>query len=144
MGGVRTKISFPTLAHWTDTLAEGSHIVINQAKLIVPAASVDTAVFTPPSTLVLIGLNEDGSTFILPDYYEGTSYFGGSYSSTDNAAMFRISEYVQEVVLGKREHYGLSLGINGGAYNAHRLVVNGPEAETDKLRVEITYSIVSE
>ena len=81
---------------------------------------------------------------ILPDYYEGTSYFGGSYSSTDNAAMFRISEYVQEVVLGKREHYGLSLGINGGAYNAHRLIVNGPEAEANKLRIEITYSIVSE
>ena len=144
MGGVSTKISFPTLAHWTDTLAEGSHIVINQAKLIVPAASVDTTIFTSPNTLVLLGFNADGSTFILPDYYEGTSYFGGSYSSTDNAAMFRISEYVQEVVLGKREHYGLSLGINGGAYNAHRLVVNGPETETDKLRVEITYSIVSE
>ena len=56
--------------------------------------------------------------------------------------MFRISEYLQDILLGKTVDHGLSLGINGGSYNAHRLVVNGPEAETNPLRIEMTYSIV--
>lgn len=143
MGGVRAKITFPGLKHWGDTL-ENAHIVINEAKLIVPAATVDTAVFTSPNTLVLLGFNTDGTTFLLPDYYEGTSYFGGTYSSTNNSAYFRISEYLQDILLGATESNGLSLGINGGAYNAQRLVVNGPEAENNPMRVEITYSIVNE
>ena len=142
MGGVRTKILFPTLAHWTDTLTEGSHIVINEAKLIVPAATVDTAVFTAPSTLSLVYFKGDGTSSVLPDFYEGTNYYDGTYNNTSHAAMFRISEYLQDILLGKTVDHGLSLGINGGSYNAHRLIVNGPKAETNPLRIEMTYSIV--
>ena len=144
MGGVRAKIVFPTLTHWADTLSEGSHIIINEAKLIVPAASVDTAVYTAPSTLSLVYFKEDGTSSILPDYYEGTSYYGGSYSTTHNYAMFRITEYLQDLLMGKLVDHGLSLGINGGSYNAQRLVINGPETEANPLRVAITYSIVNE
>lgn len=144
MGGVKTRITFPTLSQWTDTLSEGCHIVVNEAKLIVTAADVDTLYFTEPNTLSLVKFNANGSTSILPDLQEGTSYFGGGYSSTKHCAYFRISEYIQELLSGSQEPYGLSLGISGGAYNASRLVINGPEAETDKLRVEITYSLVSE
>ena len=144
MGGVRAKLCFPTVTHWTDTLAEGSHIVINEAKLIVPAAIVDTTIFTAPSTLSLVYFKGDGTSSLLPDYYEGTTYYGGSYSATTNSAMFRITEYMQDLLMGKMTDHGLSLGINAGAYNAQRLVVNGPEAEGNPLRVEITYSIVTE
>ncbi len=144
MGGVKTKITFPSLAHWTDTLSEGCHIVINEAKLIITGADVDTTCFTEPSTLSLVKFNASGSTSILPDYQEGTAYFGGSYSLTNHCAQFRISKYIQELLLGKEDNYGLSLGITGGGYTAHRLVVNGPETETEPLRLEITYSIVEE
>lgn len=144
MGGVKTKINFPELTHWADTLAEGHHIVVNEAKLIVPAAVVDTMVFTEPNTLSLARFDSNGATLILPDYQEGTSYFGGSYNSNHHYAFFRISEYVQDLILGRQEPYGLSLGISGGGYNAQRLVVNGPEAEDEPLRLEITYSIMEE
>ena len=144
MGGVRTKILFPTLTHWADTLAEGSHIIINEAKLIVPAALVDTSVYKAPSTLSLVYFKEDGTTSLLPDYFEGTGYYGGSFSTTDNCGMIRITEYLQDLLMGKIVDHGLSLGINGASYNAHRLIVNGPETENNPLRVEITYSIVTE
>ena len=145
MGGVKTKITFPSLSHWNDTLSEGCRIVINEAKLIVPAAIVDTTVFTEPRTLSLVMFNASGSTAILPDYQEGTSYFGGSYNSNSHSAFFRISKYIQDLVSsGNQKPYGLSLGINGGGYNAHRLVVNGPDMETDNMRLEVTYSIVNE
>lgn len=144
MGGVRTKITFPTLTHWADTLPEGSHIIINEAKLIVPAATVDTTIYTAPSTLALVYVKEDGTNSLLPDYYEGTGYYGGSFSTTTNSAMFRISEYMQDLLMGRITDRGLSLGINGGAYNAQRLILNGPETETSPMRVEVTYSIVNE
>lgn len=144
MGGVRTKIYFPTLSHWADTLSEGTHIIINEAKLIVPSASVDTAVYTAPKSLSMVYFKDDGTTSILPDYYEGTSYFGGSFNANTNSATFRISEYMQDILMGKLTDNGLSLGVTGGSYNAQRLIVNGPEVEENRIRVEITYSIVIE
>lgn len=143
MGGVRTKLLFPNLTHWADTLVD-SHIVINEAKLIIPAASTDSSIFSAPSTLFLVGFDENNNTYILPDYYEGSSYFGGTYNSSSHSATFRISEYMQDIVLGKKQNFGLSLGINGAAYNAKHLILNGPDVDNNNLRVEITYSIVKE
>ena len=145
MGGVRTKIYMPNMAHWGDSL-EGSHIVVNEAKLMLPVneASVDS-VFRKPTGFVLLGFKADSTTYLLPDYYEGTSYFGGSYVESERAIVFRISEFMQEVILGRTENYGLSLGINGAGYNAYRLLINGPQsAEENKMRLEVTYSIVNE
>lgn len=144
MGGVRAKLVFPEIPYWQDT-CEGGHIVINDAKLIIPAVTGDSSVYTKPHTMVLVGLNADGTTYLLPDYLEGSSYFGGTYNANTNTITFRISEYLQDLVLNKKENLGISLGINGAAYNSQRIVVNGPEALTgDKMRLSITYSIVNE
>jgi hypothetical protein len=49
------------------------------------------------------------------------------------------------MVSRQRDNFGLSLGINGAAYNAQRLVINGPKAlDGEKMRLEVTYSIVKE
>ena len=146
MGGVRTHVLFPNLSHWTDSL-EGSYLIVNEAKLILPASSalVDSSVFTHPTNFILLGFNADSSTYLLPDYYEGSSYFGGTYNASTNTVTFRISEYMQDMIMKKKDNMGLSLGINGAAYNAHRWMVNGPEAETgEKMRLEVTYSLVNE
>ena len=145
MGGVKTFIQFPNIVHWADSL-ENSYVVINEAKLILPATPllVDS-VYKAPSMLSLIGFNADSTTYLLPDYYEGTNYFGGSYNTSQNTVTFRISEYMQDIILKHKDNAGLSLGINGAAYNAQRLVLNGPEtAEGEKMRLEVTYSIVNE
>ena len=144
MGGVRAKLVFPEIPHWQDT-CEGGHIVINEAKLIIPAADEDSSVYTKPHTMVLVGLNADGTTYILPDYLEGSSYIGGTYNANTNTITFRISEYLQNLVQNKKENLGISLGINGAAYNSQRIVVNGPEAQQgERMRLSITYSIVNE
>ena len=146
MGGVRSKLRFPFVDHWTDTLERG-YIVINEAKLVVPAspADADSNYFTAPSSLILVGFNEDGTTYLLPDYYEGTSYFGGSYDASSRSVSFRISEYIQNLVLKKNSNCGLSMGINGASYTASRWVINGPEAENGTpLKLVVTYSVVTE
>lgn len=146
MGGVRARVRFPNLSHWTDSL-ENSHLIVNDARLILPVApaAVDTVVYTAPTTLVLVGFNADSTTYLLPDYYEGTGYFGGTYNASTRTVTFRISEYLQSMIMEKKDNAGLSLGINGAAYNAYRWIVNGPEAEEgERMRLEVTYSIVNE
>lgn len=145
MGGVRTRVYMPNLEHWADSL-EGSHIVINEAKLVLPVdeTTVDS-LFRLPSNFILLGFNSDSTTYLLPDYFEGVNYFGGTYNTNQQAVIFRISEYMQSVVSGKKENCGLSFGINGAGYNAHRMILNGPESnEENKMRLEVTYSLVNE
>ena len=145
MGGVRVKITFPNIPHWSDTLEEGSHIVVNDAKLILPAVLADSSVYSAPNMMVLVGFNADGETTLLPDYLEGSSYFGGTFNATTRSITFRISEYMQRLVQQKTKNYGLSLGINGAGYGAQRLILNGPDApEEQRMRLEMTYSIVKE
>lgn len=145
MGGVKTWVQFPNLCHWTDSL-EHCHLIINEAKLIVPTTALTTdSIFKAPSTLSLVGFNADSTLYLLPDYYEGNSYFGGSYNSSTQSVYFRISEYLQSMIMDKQENYGLCLGINGSSYSATRLVVNGPGASIgEKMKLEVTYSIVNE
>lgn len=144
MGGVRNRIYMPNLEHWADSL-ENSHIVINEAKLIMPAAPLNDSLFRLPTNFILLGFNADSTTYLLPDYYEGTGYFGGTYNSNEQAVIFRISEYLQSIVSGKKENHGLSFGINGAGYNAFRMIINGPDSnETKKMRLEVTYSLVNE
>ena len=145
MGGIRARVKFPNLVHWADSL-EGCHLVVNEAKLVLPASTMYTdSVYKAPTNFILLGFNDDNATYLLPDYYEGTGYFGGTYSSSDQAVTFRITEYLQSVIMEKKDNNGLCLGINGAAYNATRLVINGPESnEMEKMRLEVTYSIVNE
>ena len=145
MGGVRTRIYMPNLEHWTDSL-DGSYIVVNEAKLVLPVAeSSADSVFRLPSNFMLLGFNADSTTYLLPDYYEGDSYFGGTYNSSEQAVVFRISEYMQSIISRKKENHGISFGINGAGYNAYRMIVNGPESpQAKKMHLEVTYSVVNE
>ena len=145
MGGVRTRIYMPFLEYWADSI-EGGHIVINEAKLVLPVnTTLMDSLFRLPTNFIVLGFNADSTTYLLPDYYEGSGYFGGTYNANAQAVIFRISEYVQSIVSGKKENHGLSFGINGAGYNAYRMIVNGPDAiEENRMRLEVTYSVVNE
>lgn len=147
MGGVRTVIKFPNIKQWSDNLPEHEHLIINEAKLIIPASVSmgDSSVYSPISSLALLSINENGSTSVLQDYFEGSAYYGGSYSSATKNVVFRISEYLQQVILGKEPSKGLYLSITGASYNALRWIVAGPESNEEKqMKCEIKYSILSE
>lgn len=146
MGGVRSFIRFPEVVEWANSLQEaGSHLIINEAKLVIPTAETPDTTLLPPTSLALVNLKTNGTTSLLPDYMEGSGYYGGSYSSTKKSVTFRISEYLQGVIMGKEDSKGIYLSINGASYNAYRWVIAGPEANQDKtLKCEITYSIVKE
>ena len=144
MGGVKAKVLFPNLNHWADTL-EGCRIIVNEAKLVLPASALVDSVYKAPKNLMLVGISSDSTTYLLPDYLEGTSFFDGTYNSSRHSVSFRITEYMQSMIMKKKDNLGLSLSINGAAYNASRYVINGPESTIgEKMRLEVTYSIVNE
>lgn len=145
MGGVRAKVLFPNLSHWGDTL-DGCHIVVNEARLVLPASVAHTdSIYKAPTNYILLGFNADSTTYLLPDYYEGSNFFDGTYNTSNQSVSFRITEYIQNMIMGKKDNLGLSLGINGASYNATRYVINGPDATTgEKMRLEVTYSVVNE
>lgn len=148
MGGIRCVLRFTDLLEWADALQEeGAHLIINEAKLILPASAVlpDSSCFSAPTSLALLNIKDDGGTSILPDYLEGSSYFGGVYSSTNKTVSFRISEYLQEVIGGSLTSQGIYVSVTGASYNAYRWVVAGPDAEQEQqLKCEVKYSIVRE
>ena len=146
MAGVRVLLNFPEISQLTDTLEPGNHIIINEAKLIFPAFAdaSDSTTFTPPTSLALLNISPNGNTALLNDYYEGSSYYGGSYNATKRQVTFRISEHLQSLLRGEASK-GIYVSITGAAYNAQRWVMAGPEAPQDeKLRCEIKYTIVGE
>lgn len=148
MGGIRCFISFPDLKEWAAGLQdEGTHLIINEAKLVIPVSedAPESEVLTPPASLALVSLKTTGGSALLPDYMEGSSYYGGSYSSSKQNVTFRISEYIQGLILGHEDSQGLYLSIAGASYNAYRWIIAGPDAPQDQqMRYEIKYSLVKE
>ena len=148
MGGIRSVITFPDFAEWANGLVEdGTHLIINEAKLILPAseALIDSSTLTPPTNLALLNIKTDGGTTVLPDYLEGSNYYGGSYSRTKKNVTFRISEYLQKVIQNPDYSQGLYLSITGASFNAQRWIIAGPDADQEnKMKCEIKYSILRE
>lgn len=148
MGGVKAFLKFPDIHHLgADSLKPYQHVVINQAKLVLPGSSLanDTSNFKNPPSLALVGINDNGSSYLLPDYFEGSNYFGGTYSTTTKDVRFNITRYVQSLLSGQRNNNGIYLSISGASFNAERWIIAGPQSQEDrKMYLEVVYSIVGE
>ena len=151
--GVRTKLVFPNLAQWAKDM--NTNVLVNEAKLILTGANDlingvtnDTAIFNQPVQLVVVKANADGSYGILPDQLVGTSYFGGYYDPKTDQVWFRISEYVQDLILAgpDAENNGLYIYTYAGAYNAKRWIFHGPNSPIDeyKMKLELIYSRIDD
>lgn len=141
MSGAKTKITFPHLMNWVDNGLIG----INKAELVI---SVDTNLldlyrldtFAAPSALVIFGINDDGTTYAIPDAFEGATYFGGTLNSGTVEYRFNIARYIQQVLDGDRNNNGLYLLASNGAVNANRVVIAGASSTTRPMKLNITYT----
>jgi hypothetical protein len=151
--GVRSRLVFPNLAQWAENL--NTNVLINEAKLIMNGANGvingvnnDTAMFSQPTQLIVVKAKEDGSYSILPDQMVGTKYYNGMYDAKTDQVWFRISEYVQDLVLAgpDAENYGLFLYTYAGSNNAKRWILHGPGSQdtTNRIKLEIIYSQIDD
>jgi hypothetical protein len=124
MAGVKTSIELPYLVN----LVNAGAIAINKAELVIKVdqtAIYQLDTFAAPTKLVLFGINDDGTNYVLPDANEGDNYFGGTYNSTTHEYRFNIARYIQQVLTGKIKNNGLHLLAGSGAINANRVVIGG-------------------
>lgn len=151
--GVRTRLKFPALAQWAKD--QNTNVLINEAKLVLTGANGlingvqnDTAMFTAPVQLVVAKAKADGSYSIIPDQFVGTEYFGGYYDKKTDQVWFRISEYVQDLILAgpEAENHGIFLYTYSGSFNAKRWILHGPQSPdtANALRLEIIYSQIDD
>ena len=151
--GVRSRLKFPNIAQWAQDL--NTNVLINEAKLILSGANGlingvnnDTAMFSAPVQLVVAKAKSDGSYSIMPDQLVGTDYFGGYYDPETDQIWFRISEYVQDLILAgpDAENYGIYVYTYSGSFNAKRWIFHGPDSPdtTKAVRLEIIYSQIDD
>lgn len=142
--GTKVWIKFPNIKEWAD--AQEGHVVINEAKLILTGAVTDTSMYYPPASLILVGEKHgtDTTYVYLPDQYVGSSYFGGAYNAADGTLWFRISEYIQKLVMkGDYNNLdGIYINVSNSATVSRRWAFYGTGQE-DPLRLEIVYSLVN-
>ncbi len=141
LAGVKVKMKMPYLKNMADSGA----IAINKAELVIKADQttfyqLDT--FAAPNALVLFGINDDGTTYILPDAFEGSNYYGSTYNTTTKEYHFNIARYIQQVLSGKKNNNGLYILASGGAINANRIVIGGGGSGTYQMKLNITYTKV--
>ena len=140
MSGAKTKITFPYLMNWVNN----GMIGINKAELVI---SVDTSLstymldtFAAPAALVLFGINDDGTTYAIPDAFEGSSYFGGTLNSGTVQYRFNIARYIQQILDGDRNNNGLYILTSNGANLANRAVLCGGSSTSRPMKLNITYT----
>jgi len=142
-GGLRTKILIPNLGTWSDS----TNFAINQAELIFQVDTIvsDTAKYLPPEQLVLtaIGLDDEGKEieYLPSDVAFSSSYYGGTYNSTDKTYRFNIAKHMQEVIEKKegKENHGFYLATAFRSASIRRVALKGATSKTG-IRLEITYS----
>ncbi|OFX29473.1 MAG: hypothetical protein A2X08_13975 [Bacteroidetes bacterium GWA2_32_17] len=135
MSGLMSKINIPYLA----SLKNDSTIAIVRAELIIPVDNYDATFYKTPTKLLLVSYNSSGTYSFLPDYLVNSSYFGGTYYSSDNTYRFNISRYAQQLVDNSITNYGLALFVNDNRVSANRVILRGPKCKNNGMRLSITY-----
>lgn len=139
MGGVKIKIEFPYLKQSFDS----KKTVLNDAQLIIGNASV-SSVFPYPSYVTLRNVGENGTTspdtYPLVDVNEGSGYFDGTYNPGSNSYRFRITRYIQQLLLGQVNNNGLHLIIPSSGMNSTRLILNGTASELSDLKLYLRFT----
>ena len=143
MAGVKTRIFFPYLNNWLDS----GNISINQARLWITPNENEFG-YNLPSNLAIVKINEDGEAEFTIDQFEGESYFGGYYDSTYNGYNFRISQYIQKLLIDNIETNEINLLISGASIKANRVLCSGtnpsePVPFSDRLKLELTYTRIN-
>lgn len=136
--GVRTKINLPFINNYLDSGA----IAVNKAEVIIKVDPTTLNDFYPPPlTLVLVATGSDSSDLIIPDYLEGSSYFGGTYDAANKEYRFNIARYVQNLLNGNIENHGLYLVLIGQSIYVNRAVLEGGDKTNPAhMRMKLTYT----
>lgn len=141
LGGVKTFLHFPGLKALGSQIGENETIAINEARIYFSMLDPEPALDPPPRLVLAKLTDEKGSTTLLDDQREGEVYFGGFYNQDTKEYMFRLNRYIQQRLLNPEgEDFGLALLIPGASSVPQRVILNGSEADTGRIRLVIRHT----
>ena len=137
--GVRTEINFPYITE----LNKEHPAAIQKAEIIFNISDLsDTASYSVPLSVSIVGINEDGNNMFITDSYEGSTYYGGKYDPINNQYIFNITRTIQEMLLGSSYWHGYRIIINGEAVVGNRAIFNGNNTSTNNTRLRVYFADV--
>lgn len=143
MGGVNTKISFPGIEEWLDK----KPIAINKAELVLSAEDTvysGLSTFNYPGSLALYSYDENDNYQFIYDYRVDNSgdrgFYDGNYDSQTNTYRFNIGVHLQSYIQGDIDDLNLILLSSQSSLTANRVVLKGPDAQTNKMKLQISYT----
>jgi len=136
MAGVKTKITFPYLKHFTDS----GKIIVNKAELEITVQPTSTDVFAAPAKLLLVGIDSLGTSYLMTDYFEGLSYFGGTYNSTNRTYKFNIARQLQGILDGRISDNGLYLIVSGAVVQGSRVIIGSGKNSNYPMKLHLYYT----
>lgn len=131
--GLKARVSFP----WLDQLNSDT-MAINRAELIVPFELNTT--FPPPDRLFAIGRTDEGTAFLLPDFFEGDAHVDGFIDPINLEYRINITRWAQQVIYGSRENDALEIVSSRAASTVNRVILHGPEHEDKPMRLVLHYT----
>ena len=140
---MKTRVTFPYLE---DAFAKfDNRVIIHRAELVVTNVNPHETYLIQPNVITIQGIRKsDSSIRFLPDddYYTNSAYFGGIYDDATAEYRFRITRYVQQLILQQDDWCNaINLIVRGSAVRPHRLIFDGTDpASPTRLRLEISYS----
>ena len=142
-GGVKTRITFPNMEKVFEKF--NNRVIIHRAELVITNLDPSEDYLTHPTALTLQGIGKSDSAIrFLPDddYYTSATYYGGTYSSSSHEYRFRITKYIQQLILQQGDwSNSVNLIVRGSGVRPNRLVFDGTDpASPTRLRLEIAYS----
>jgi len=136
MSGVKTKLNIPDIKN----LNKDGKIIINKAELIFSINDGSNTTLKAIPNLSLTGINASGEAIFLIDFFEGSTYFGGSYNETSKTYTFNIARHLQDLINNDKTDYGLYLVASGSSVIANRSIINSFKHPSNKIKLNITYS----
>lgn len=138
LAGTKVFVDLP----YIESLRDSSGIAINQAKIILPVRGGDLEAFAPQTQLLIFPLNKDGKIYTL-QFDNPFDY--GKYNEEDGVYEFYITRYLQQVLLGEREHYGFEIVSIAAGNSPNRVILNGAEypnatSPSNNLKLAITFT----
>ena len=138
LAGTKIFVDLPFI----ENLRDSSGIAINKAKITLPVRGGDLDAFSPQTQLLIFPLNEDGKIYTL-QFDNPFDY--GKYNEDTGGYEFYITRYLQQVLLGEREHYGFEIVSVAAGNSPNRVVLNGSEYPnaanpSNNLKLEITFT----
>ena len=137
LGGVRANFSVPFISN----LQKDNPIAIQKAELIVSVdENIDTNKYPLPARINLFGVNSEGNYFLLKDFLEGTSHFGGVYNQDSNAYIFNITRSLQSLLLYPDEEFTFAVTSIGENYMANRVVLSSNKVGVRPIRIKVYFT----